>query len=59
RRHHDQPGCAVAIASGDEIVLEAAFGTANLATGEALTPRQTLTQIREAGQAAKAHHSDR
>jgi acetolactate synthase-1/2/3 large subunit len=26
---------------------------------EALTPRQTLSQIREAGQAAKAHHSDR
>ncbi len=39
RRHHDQPGCAVAIASGTGIVLEAAFGSANLATGEALTPR--------------------
>jgi D-alanyl-D-alanine carboxypeptidase len=39
RRHHDQPGCAVAIASGQEIVLEAAFGTADLATGEPLTPR--------------------
>lgn len=39
RRHHDQPGCAVAIASGGEIVLEAAFGSADLATGEALTPR--------------------
>lgn len=39
RRHHDQPGCAVAIASGTDIVLEAAFGSANLATGEALTPR--------------------
>lgn len=39
RRYHDQPGCAVAIANGQEIVLEAAFGSANLATGEALTPR--------------------
>lgn len=39
RRHHDQPGCAVAIADGDEVALEAAFGSANLATGEALTPR--------------------
>ncbi|WP_439496876.1 serine hydrolase domain-containing protein [Bosea sp. (in: a-proteobacteria)] len=39
RRHHDQPGCAVAIASGQKIVLEAAFGTADLATGEPLTPR--------------------
>lgn len=39
RRHHDQPGCAVAIASGDKVVLEAAFGSANLATGEELTPR--------------------
>lgn len=38
-RHHDQPGCSIAIASGAEIVLEAAFGTADLATGEALTPR--------------------
>jgi len=39
RRHHNQPGCAVAIASGTEIVLEAAFGTADIATGEPLTPR--------------------
>src|SRR6478736_5820778 len=39
RRHHDQPGCAVAIASGSEIVLEAAFGSADIETGEALTPR--------------------
>jgi len=39
RLHHDQPGCAVAIADGDEVVLEAAFGSADLATGEALTPR--------------------
>ncbi|POR54111.1 serine hydrolase domain-containing protein [Bosea psychrotolerans] len=38
-RHHDQPGCSVAIASGREIVLEAAFGKADIATGEALTPR--------------------
>lgn len=39
RRFHDQPGCAVAIADGGEIVLEAAFGSADLSTGEALTPR--------------------
>ncbi|MCU4180490.1 serine hydrolase domain-containing protein [Bosea sp. BH3] len=39
RRFHGQPGCAVAIANGSEIVLEAAFGSANLETGEALTPR--------------------
>jgi CubicO group peptidase (beta-lactamase class C family) len=39
RRHHDQPGVAIAIASGGEIVLEAAFGSADLATGEVLTPR--------------------
>ncbi len=39
RRHHDQPGCAIAIADGDGIVLEAAFGAADLATGEPLTPR--------------------
>jgi len=39
RRHHDQPGCAVAVASGTEVVLEAAFGKADLATGEDLTPR--------------------
>lgn len=37
--HHRQPGCAVAIASGSEIVLEAAFGSADIATGEPLTPR--------------------
>ncbi len=39
RRHHDQPGVSVAIAAGGEIALEAAFGSADLATGEALTPR--------------------
>ncbi|WP_332682334.1 serine hydrolase domain-containing protein [Bosea sp. (in: a-proteobacteria)] len=39
RRHHRQPGCAVAIASGNDIALEAAFGKADLATGEDLTPR--------------------
>ena len=39
RSHHEQPGCAVAIADDGEIVLEAAFGSADLATGEALTPR--------------------
>ena len=39
RRFHDQPGCAVAIADKGEIVLEAAFGSADFSTGEALTPR--------------------
>ncbi|MGL1218106.1 serine hydrolase, partial [Vibrio parahaemolyticus] len=39
RRFHDQPGCAVAIADKGEVVLEAAFGSADLSTGEALTPR--------------------
>lgn len=34
-----QPGCLVAIAHRDRIVLERAFGYANLDTGEALTPR--------------------
>ena len=34
-----QPGCIVAIAHRDSIVLERAWGSANLDTGEALTPR--------------------
>src|SRR5215218_128349 len=34
-----QPGCILAIAHRGAIVLERAFGCANLATGEALTPR--------------------
>jgi len=34
-----QPGCIIAIAHRDAIVLERAFGSANLATGEALTAR--------------------
>lgn len=37
-RHHEQPGVAIAVAQGGEVVLDAAFGTADLATGEALTP---------------------
>jgi D-alanyl-D-alanine carboxypeptidase len=35
----EQPGCIVAVAYKGEVVLEAAFGKASLATGEALTPR--------------------
>lgn len=35
----DQPGCSIAVAHKGEIVLEEAFGVANLATGEVLTPR--------------------
>jgi D-alanyl-D-alanine carboxypeptidase len=38
-RHQNQPGCAVAIADGTDIVLEAAFGAADITTCEALTPR--------------------
>jgi len=38
-QHHQQPGCAVAIAHRGEIVLDRAFGVANLVTGEPLTPR--------------------
>src|SRR5689334_485874 len=34
-----QPGCIVAIAHRDQIMLERAFGLANLDTGEELTPR--------------------
>ena len=34
-----QPGCMIAIAHRDKIVLERAFGSANLLTGEPLTPR--------------------
>src|ERR1700758_2859121 len=34
-----QPGCIIAIAHRGEIVAEHAFGVANLATGEKLTPR--------------------
>jgi CubicO group peptidase (beta-lactamase class C family) len=38
-RMSQQPGCIVAIAHRGAIVLERAFGSANLTTGEALTPR--------------------
>ncbi len=38
-RMSEQPGCIVAIAHRGRIVLEHAFGSADLATGEALTPR--------------------
>jgi len=35
----EQPGCAIAVAHQGEVVLEAAYGHANYAEGEALTPR--------------------
>ncbi|MCB8822124.1 serine hydrolase domain-containing protein [Microvirga rosea] len=35
----DQPGCAVAITFQEKLVYEAAFGVADLSTGEKLTPR--------------------
>jgi CubicO group peptidase (beta-lactamase class C family) len=38
-RAGDQPGCAIAVAHRGEIVLEAAFGYADLGAGETLTPR--------------------
>jgi CubicO group peptidase (beta-lactamase class C family) len=34
-----QPGCMIAVAHNGKIVLERAFGSANLKTGEELTPR--------------------
>ena len=38
-RASQQPGCILAIAHRGKIVTEYAFGHANLATGERLTPR--------------------
>ena len=38
-RSSEQPGCVVAIAHKDRIVLELAFGSADLVKGERLTPR--------------------
>jgi CubicO group peptidase (beta-lactamase class C family) len=38
-RASGQPGCVVAIAFKDRILLEQAFGCADLSTGEKLTPR--------------------
>ena len=38
-RQSEQPGCAVAVAWDGDVVFEAAFGSADLLGGEALTPR--------------------
>lgn len=38
-RATEQPGCTIAIAYRGEVVLEASFGHANIATNEMLTPR--------------------
>lgn len=38
-RHSALPGCIVAVAERDRVVLEHAFGHADLARGEKLTPR--------------------
>jgi CubicO group peptidase (beta-lactamase class C family) len=38
-RASEKPGCAIAIAHRDRVVLERAWGYADLATGEPLTPR--------------------
>lgn len=42
QRHHRQPGLAVAIMHDGALVLEEAFGTADLGTGERLTPRHRV-----------------
>jgi CubicO group peptidase (beta-lactamase class C family) len=41
-RESEQPGCIIAIAHQGRIVLEDAFGNADLSTGEKLTPRHRL-----------------
>jgi CubicO group peptidase (beta-lactamase class C family) len=38
-RASQQPGCVVAIAFKDKVLLDEAFGVADLSTGEKLTPR--------------------
>lgn len=38
-RQSEQPGCAIAVAWDGDVVFEAAFGSADLPGGEALTPR--------------------
>lgn len=38
----EQPGCAIAVAHKGRLVFEAAFGHADLARGEALTPRHAF-----------------
>ncbi|MBV9542165.1 MAG: beta-lactamase family protein [Alphaproteobacteria bacterium] len=38
-RQSEQPGCAIAVHHAGKIVLDAAFGSADLRTGEKLTPR--------------------
>ncbi len=35
----EQPGCVIAVAHKGQVIFEQAFGVANLATGEKLTPR--------------------
>ena len=41
-RLSEQPGCALAVASRGKVVLEAAYGHANLVRGMPLTPRHRL-----------------
>ena len=41
-RETGQPGCAIAIAHKGRVVLEKAFGVADLSSGRALTPRHRL-----------------
>jgi CubicO group peptidase (beta-lactamase class C family) len=38
-RASEQPGCIIAVAHRDDLLLEEAFGCADLSTGEKLTPR--------------------
>ena len=41
-RQTEQPGCVIAIAHKGRVVLEKAFGVADLSSGRALTPRHRL-----------------
>ena len=41
-RHTEQPGCAVAVAHAGKVVLERAFGHADLGRGLLLTPRHSF-----------------
>nr|WP_231168532.1 hypothetical protein [Bradyrhizobium sp. 41S5] len=45
-QHLMQPGCVVALAHRGEVVLEQAFGVANLATGDILTRATASEQPR-------------
>ena len=57
-RTSEQPGCIVAIARRGRVVLERAWGAADLATGELLTPRyQELHRCRHSEAARRRQSS--